>query len=515
MSPDEVAVEATISDASFTSSIVAVSPSKRKRLRVIRSPESSSEEEQEEQKNRRKQELDSIIKNFDDKDNSGTGDMSVSKSVSEKISKSYDYEEVDDTDIINIEKEKPPLVIPNVMKKMGEIKSVAGGDKSMSSDEDFSTLYDISNIIFNESIYVTSSESETENDTNKSTSAQTQSQKTTVTLTPPPPHHTSKGIPNPKSKIKTTITRPAPTTITDSESQPIPSGSGLITHFLTQTPKSTCQQPAHTGSTATDETTTESTTTSKSIPVETPSHTVTDSKQSSTVKKKKGITKNVKKKSALTKSEQEAELALLSKKYKYLTDYATLECVEPNGITLLFKCLKCAPRKKIIKCSVKTTYNLVRHMKNRHHKSIYDAFLLALSLKGKKYDIDSDEKSDTDMNTDDSEKDSDEPKDADVEEKEPQRLTTGPSQQSAKIIIRDGSKTNITQPKVPKITQMMMSNAVVDFFVSNFISLRVVESHSFNKMMHNSNPGFKPMSRRQLMRQTGDRYTKMFRRLRR
>jgi hypothetical protein len=51
-----------------------------------------------------------------------------------------------------------------------------------------------------------------------------------------------------------------------------------------------------------------------------------------------------------------------------------------------------------------------------------------------------------------------------------------------------------------------MKDTLVDFFVSNFISLRVVESPSFNKMMQANNSGHKPMSRRNLMRLVGERH---------
>ena len=171
------------------------------------------------------------------------------------------------------------------------------------------------------------------------------------------------------------------------------------------------------------------------------------------------------------------ELAI---KYKHLRNYFVIDSVVTKknskgkeSYQHVFQCVLCKPKITKLKCSYDTRANLKRHMQSKHGSKHYKGFIVADSLnkvkqlegKGKE--------------------DADDPAEQVVEELENQPMTI----QKSSIYI-----------------QKKRNNAIVDFFVDNFISLRVVESPSFNKMMMANNSTYQPISRRTLMRLIGDRH---------
>ena len=170
----------------------------------------------------------------------------------------------------------------------------------------------------------------------------------------------------------------------------------------------------------------------------------------------------------------------LAAKYKHLRNYFVIDSVVTKknskgkeSYQHVFQCVLCKPKITKLKCSYDTRANLKRHMQSKHGSKHYTGFIVADSLnkvkqlegKGKE--------------------DADDPAEQVVEELENQPMTI----QKSSIYI-----------------QKKRNNAIVDFFVDNFISLRVVESPSFNKMMMANNSTYQPISRRTLMRLIGDRH---------
>ena len=170
----------------------------------------------------------------------------------------------------------------------------------------------------------------------------------------------------------------------------------------------------------------------------------------------------------------------LAAKYKHLRNYFVIDSVVTKknskgkeSYQHVFQCVLCQPKITKLKCSYDTRANLKRHMQSKHGSKHYTGFIVADSLnkvkqlegKGKE--------------------DADDPAEQVVEELENQPMTI----QKSSIYI-----------------QKKRNNAIVDFFVANFISLRVVESPLFNKMMMANNSTYQPISRRTLMRLIGDRH---------
>lgn len=224
-------------------------------------------------------------------------------------------------------------------------------------------------------------------------------------------------------------------------------------------------------------------------------------------------------KAALSKAEQKFEHEQFCKKYSYLKDFAVVNSIDRYANTLFFKCLACQPKNKILKCNVLSVYNLKKHMEKVHPGKVYREYVTASSVKDKQTDeieTDSEDKSDLDAKkTDDSGSELEEPEEAyekamKVKETETIKKKGKDNKSNKKTTIVE-SKPKVK--KIPHLTQMRTTNAVVEFFVSNFISLRVVETPSFIKMLRTMNPGYKGMSRRTLMRKTGERYTRMFKKL--
>ena len=75
----------------------------------------------------------------------------------------------------------------------------------------------------------------------------------------------------------------------------------------------------------------------------------------------------------------------LRNKYKYLSEFAILQTVDPNGHKLSFLCRKCKPKKIHIKCTRLSLYNLSRHMQARHFGKTWQEFNEVYLSKGKHF----------------------------------------------------------------------------------------------------------------------------------
>ena len=162
----------------------------------------------------------------------------------------------------------------------------------------------------------------------------------------------------------------------------------------------------------------------------------------------------------------------LATKFKHIRKYFVIDSVEHKktkggkvtGLHI-FQCVLCRPKITKLKCNFDTRANLKRHLEAKHKQHV-KGYLIADSVKKIKESLE-------------------EKEDADDPENQPIAMSI----QKSSIYI-----------------QKKRSDAIVDFFVANFISLRVVESPSFNKMMMANNSTYKPISRRTLMRLIGDRH---------
>ena len=190
-----------------------------------------------------------------------------------------------------------------------------------------------------------------------------------------------------------------------------------------------------------------------------------------------------------TESRQNMTRKELSSKYKYLRDYFIFDNVvkktKPNGkisCTHTFKCVLCRPKECTLQCSYDTLANLKRHITGKHAASL-TKYLIASVVKKKGLLEEKEGEEDVDESDDDV---------AGDEKSQPGTSASQKREKSVKdrVIYREKK----------------IKDTLVDFFVSNFISLRVVESPSFNKMMQANNSGHKPMSRRNLMRLVGERH---------
>ena len=162
----------------------------------------------------------------------------------------------------------------------------------------------------------------------------------------------------------------------------------------------------------------------------------------------------------------------LATKFKHIKKYFVIHSVEHKTTKAgkltglhIFQCVLCRPKITKLKCNFDTRANLKRHLQAKHKKH-FEGYLIADSVKKIKESLE-------------------EKEDADDPENQPIAMSI----QKSSIYI-----------------QKKRSDAIVDFFVANFISLRVVESPSFNKMMMANNSTYKPISRRTLMRLIGDRH---------
>ena len=162
----------------------------------------------------------------------------------------------------------------------------------------------------------------------------------------------------------------------------------------------------------------------------------------------------------------------LATKFKHIKKYFVIHSVEHKTTKAgkltglhIFQCVLCRPKITKLKCNFDTRANLKRHLEAKHKQHV-KGYLIADSVKKIKESLE-------------------EKEDADDPENQPIAMSI----QKSSIYI-----------------QKKRSDAIVDFFVANFISLRVVESPSFNKMMMANNSTYKPISRRTLMRLIGDRH---------
>ena len=162
----------------------------------------------------------------------------------------------------------------------------------------------------------------------------------------------------------------------------------------------------------------------------------------------------------------------LATKFKHIKKYFVIHSVEHKKTKAgkltglhIFQCVLCRPKITKLKCNFDTRANLKRHLEAKHKQHV-KGYLIADSVKKIKESLE-------------------EKEDADDPENQPIAMSI----QKSSIYI-----------------QKKRSDAIVDFFVANFISLRVVESPSFNKMMMANNSTYKPISRRTLMRLIGDRH---------
>lgn len=221
----------------------------------------------------------------------------------------------------------------------------------------------------------------------------------------------------------------------------------------------------------------------------------------------------------------------MTDKYKYLSKYAVLEKVNPIGEKLVFECVKCKPKQKLLKASNVSIYNVARHYKLKHQPHI-KGFTEAYLVKGRGEETTTkkrkeNESADEECEDEAEEEDSHASESGKVQEKsvaksnlskQPSNVSTGSSSTvtvSHKAGIGKG-KGKLVQPDIsqlPKVKEQIIRNATVNFFVSNFIAMNVVESESYKKLINAHNPYYKHISRRTLMRQTGDRYTTIFQKL--
>ena len=232
--------------------------------------------------------------------------------------------------------------------------------------------------------------------------------------------------------------------------------------------------------------------------------------RSGKVGKKTAPGPGVKKK--LSKSQQKEILDGLKDKYAYLKDFMLVIDVPEEGGYYRVQCQKCLPKIKKLKVFFSTMQNFNRHVQNLHPTSVQawnklygskGKFLLGSKGKVKEEENSEDEEESEDEYEEESE--SEGKKESKVKDNQKPEQRT-PSSASAVSEMQKKEMTSAIQ-RASSIRKQNVRTALVDFFVENFISLRVVESESFNRLLSTLNPNYTALSRRTLTRETGMRYT--------
>jgi hypothetical protein len=182
-------------------------------------------------------------------------------------------------------------------------------------------------------------------------------------------------------------------------------------------------------------------------------------------------------------------------KYQYLKKFFIPHLICTERKKTLFTCVQCAEAKKpdrapyLIRASTTTIGNLLTHIERVHIDSLADFKKLRQKKRyslgvgvgdtGVKRTLISSEKEESN------------------ESDEEQAKKHGKKQ------LKQGT---LLLQQLPKQKQEKQERAVVDFFVDNMISTRVVESPSFTKMMKVVSASYKPITRQRLMKLTTIRH---------